>query len=225
MNKQGIMVDISHVTDSTFWQVIRITKAPVIASHSSCRAFTPGWERNMSDEAITALKTNGGIIMINFGSDFLDGSIQKKNDLARNELMDLLKSQGLTAQDSLAKPIIQAFEKSHHALYSDVKKVVDHIEHVIKLAGIDHIGLGSDFDGVGDSLPIGLKDVSAYPNILFEYLTYISCLLEVLNPSSIVVYRNISTAKRSVISKISTHQIPNSGICSCYLLVIPIFNF
>lgn len=170
MNKQGIMVDISHVTDSTFWQVIRITKAPVIASHSSCRAFTPGWERNMSDEAITALKTNGGIIMINFGSDFLDGSIQKKNDLARNELMDLLKSQGLTAQDSLAKPIIQAFEKSHPALYSDVKKVVDHIEHVIKLAGIDHIGLGSDFDGVGDSLPIGLKDVSAYPNILFELL-------------------------------------------------------
>lgn len=170
MNKQGIMVDISHVTDSTFWQVIRITKAPVIASHSSCRAFTPGWERNMSDEAITALKTNGGIIMINFGSDFLDGSIQKKNDQARNELMDLLKSQGLSPQDSLAKPIIQAFEKSHPSLYSDVKKVVDHIEHVIKLAGIDHIGLGSDFDGVGDSLPIGLKDVSAYPNILFELL-------------------------------------------------------
>lgn len=170
MNKQGIMVDISHVTDSTFWQVIKITKAPVIASHSSCRSFTPGWERNMSDEAIAALKSNGGIIMINFGSDFLDGSIQQKNDIARNELLELLKNQGLTAQDSSAKPLIAQFERTHPSLYSDVKKVVDHIVHVIKLAGIDHVGFGSDFDGVGDSLPTGLKDVSAYPNIIFELL-------------------------------------------------------
>ncbi len=170
MNKQGIMVDISHVTDSTFWQVLRVSKAPVIASHSSCRSFTPGWERNMADEMITALKSNGGVIMINFGSDFLDGSIQKKNDLARNELIELLKNQGLTMQDSLSKPIIKVFERAHPSLYSDVKRVVDHIEHVIKLAGIDHVGLGSDFDGVGDSLPVGLKDVSAYPNILLELL-------------------------------------------------------
>ncbi len=170
MNRQGIMVDISHVTDSSFWQVLRITKAPVIASHSSCRHFTPGFERNMGDEMIAALKMNGGVIMINFGSDFLDGSIQKKNDQNRNELIEILKSQGLTMQDSLAKPIVIEFERTHRSLYSDVQKVVDHIDHVVRLAGIDHVGFGSDFDGVGDSLPMGLKDVSAYPNILYELL-------------------------------------------------------
>ncbi|MDZ4710339.1 MAG: dipeptidase [Saprospiraceae bacterium] len=170
MNRVGMMVDVSHITDSSFWQVIRLTKAPVIASHSSCRYFTPGFERNMGDDMISALKSNGGIIMINFGSDFLDGSIQKKNNESRNELENLLKAQNLSPRDSAAKPIIKAFELSHPSLYSDVSRVVDHIEHVIRLAGIDHVGFGSDFDGVGDSLPVGLKDVSAYPNIIYELL-------------------------------------------------------
>ncbi len=170
MNRVGIMVDVSHITDSSFWQVIRMTKAPVIASHSSCRYFTPGFERNMGDDMITALKANGGIIMINFGSDFLDGSIQKKNNESRNELEELLKSQNLTPRDSAAKPIIRAFELSHPSLYSDVSRVVDHIEHVIKLAGIDHVGFGSDFVGGGGSLPVGLKDVSDFPNIIYELL-------------------------------------------------------
>lgn len=170
MNRVGIMVDVSHITDSSFWQVIRISKAPVIASHSSCRYFTPGFERNMDDAMIAALKSNGGMIMINFGSDFLDGQIQKKNNDSRNELETLLKNQNLTARDSAAKIIIKEFEQSHPSLYSDVQRVVDHIERVIQLAGIDHVGFGSDFDGVGDSLPVGLKDVSAYPNIIYELL-------------------------------------------------------
>jgi membrane dipeptidase len=170
MNRIGLLIDISHVTDSTFWQVIRLTKTPVIASHSSCRSFTPGWERNMADDMIAALKPNGGIIMINFGSDFLDGSIQKKNDQARHELQKILEAKGLAATDSLATPLIKQFEKTHPTLYSDVRRVVDHIDHVVRLAGIDHVGFGSDFDGVGDSLPIGLKDVSAYPAILKELL-------------------------------------------------------
>ncbi len=170
MNKVGIMVDISHVTDSTFWQVLQVSKAPIIASHSSCRHFTPGFERNMNDEMIEALGKHHGVIMINFGSDFLDGNIQKQDNANRDELESLLKNNGLTAGDSLAKPIIKEFEKAHPTLHSDVRKVVDHIEHVITLAGIDHVGLGSDFDGVGDSLPVGLKDVSAYPNIVYELL-------------------------------------------------------
>jgi membrane dipeptidase len=134
MNRVGIMVDVSHISDAAFWQVIELTRAPVIASHSSCRHFTPGWERNMSDEMIQALANKGGVIQINFGSQFLDGSIQKERGRSKRR--------------------------------ATVEQVADHIDHVVKLVGIDHVGLGSDFDGVGDSLPTGLKDVSEYPNLI-----------------------------------------------------------
>jgi len=171
MNRVGMLVDVSHITDSSFWQVLRVSRAPVIASHSSCRHFTPGFERNMSDDMIAALKGNGGMIMINFGSDFLDNEIRLKNNRDRNELEALLAAQNLSHRDSAAKPIIKQFEASHPSLYSDVKRVADHIDHAVKLAGIDHVGFGSDYDGVGDSLPVGLKDVSAYPNIIYELLS------------------------------------------------------
>ncbi len=170
MNKQGIMVDISHVSDSTFYQVMEISEAPCIASHSSVRKFTPGFERNMNDDMIRVLGENNGVIQINFGSTFLDGEIQKQRDELREELRVMLEEQGLTFRDSLAKPIIDQFRKDHPGLYSDVKKVADHIDHVVEIAGIDHVGLGSDFDGVGDSLPTGLKDVSQYPNLIYELL-------------------------------------------------------
>lgn len=171
MNKVGIMVDISHVSDKTFYQVMELSKAPVIASHSSCRKFTPGWQRNMDDEMIKKLGEKGGVIHINFGSTFLDSKIKKSADSLRTVLKNQLAAEKLTDEDSLAQPIIEAFRAEHKlALYSDVEKVADHIDNVRKLAGIDHIGFGSDFDGVGDSLPIGLKDVSAYPNLIFTLL-------------------------------------------------------
>ena len=170
MNRTGIMVDISHVSDSTFYQVMALSKAPCIASHSSCRTFTPGFERNMNDDMIRALGRNGGVIQINFGSTFLDEKIQKHETQMRNELTDLLEAKGLTYKDPAAKEVIEAFEKSHPSLYSDVKMVANHIDHVVGLVGIDHVGLGSDFDGVGDSLPTGLKDVSQYPNLINELL-------------------------------------------------------
>lgn len=169
MNRIGIMVDISHVSDSTFYDVMKIARAPAIASHSSCRAFTPGFERNMSDDMIRALAKNGGVIQINFGASFLD-SVARKNDALRDSLEVLLEAKKLTSRDSAAQPIIDAFSKEHSALYSDVSRVADHIDHVVRLVGIDHVGIGSDFDGVGDSLPVGLKDVSAYPNLIAELL-------------------------------------------------------
>jgi membrane dipeptidase len=169
MNKTGIMVDISHVSDSTFYDVLRITKAPVIASHSSCRYFTPGFQRNMSDEMLKALAKNGGVIQINFGAAFLD-SVARQNDHLRDSLEAILKAKKLTSADSAAQPIIEQFGKDHKELFSDVERVADHIDHVVKIAGIDHVGIGSDFDGVGDSLPLGLKDVSQYPNLIFVLL-------------------------------------------------------
>lgn len=165
MNRVGIMVDVSHISDSAFYDVMRITTAPVIASHSSCRHFTPGFQRNMSDDMIKRLATNGGVIQINFGANFLD-SVARKNDALRDSVETLLKAKNLTSADEAAGPVIEQFGKSHQELYSDVERVADHIDHVVELAGIDHVGIGSDFDGVGDSLPLGLKDVSAYPNLI-----------------------------------------------------------
>jgi membrane dipeptidase len=169
MNKVGIMVDVSHISDSAFYDVMKVTKAPVIASHSSCRYFTPGFERNMSDDMIRTLAENGGVIHINFGASFLD-SVARENDALRDSLEAILESKNLTSKDAEAQPIIEQFGKEHTELYSDVAKVADHIDHVVKVAGIDHVGIGSDYDGVGDSLPLGLKDVSTYPNLIAELL-------------------------------------------------------
>lgn len=170
MNKVGIMVDISHVDDSTFYQVLRLTAVPVIASHSSCRFFTPTFQRNMSDDMIKKLAANGGVIQINFGSGFLDSAVSQQNSANRKKLQALLEEKKLRFTDSLAKPVIEQFRKENPSLYADVVTVANHIDHVVQLAGIDHVGIGSDFDGVGDSLPTGLKDVSQYPNLIYELL-------------------------------------------------------
>jgi len=169
MNRVGIMVDISHVSDSTFYDVIRISKAPVIASHSSCRYFTPGFQRNMNDDMIRLLAKNGGVIQINFGAAFLD-SVARTNEKLRDSLEVILKAKNLTSKDPAAQPLIEQFGKQHKELFSDVERVADHIDHVVKLVGIDYVGIGSDYDGVGDSLPLGLKDVADYPNLIFVLL-------------------------------------------------------
>ncbi len=169
MNNVGIMVDISHVSDSAFYDALKITKAPVIASHSSCRFFTPGFQRNMSDDMIKALGKNGGVIQINFGASFLD-SVARTNSKLLDSLEKVLGDKKLTSRDAEAQPIIDQFVKSHNELFSDVEKVADHIDRVKFLAGINHVGIGSDYDGVGDSLPVGLKDVSQYPNLIYVLL-------------------------------------------------------
>ena len=170
MNRTGIMVDISHVDDSTFYQVMKISKAPCIASHSSCRFYTPAFKRNMSDDMIRKLGENGGVIQINFGSTFLDSAFATQNTENRQKLQALLAEKNLTVRDSLAKPIIDQFRKDNPSLYADVETVANHIDHVVQLVGINHVGIGSDFDGVGDSLPTGLKDVSQYPNLIYALL-------------------------------------------------------
>jgi membrane dipeptidase len=170
MNDVGMMIDVSHVSDTAFYQVMDMSTAPVIASHSSCRKFTPGWERNMSDDMIKLLASRGGVIQINFGSTFLDSGIAKNRERYRAELKERLAVAGVTEEDEAAKPIIEKFRRDFPALYSDVERVADHIDHVRDIAGIDYVGLGSDFDGVGDSLPAGLKDVSMYPNLIHALL-------------------------------------------------------
>lgn len=170
MNRVGVMVDISHVSDETFYDVMKITKVPVIASHSSCRKFTPGFERNMSDEMIARLGDNGGVIQINFGSSFLDKEVSERINASRQKLRKLLQERGLEFGSEEATKVIEQFQKDNPVLLSDVEMVANHIDNVVKVAGIDHVGLGSDYDGVGDTLPTGLKDVSQYPNLIYALL-------------------------------------------------------
>ncbi|MFN7115749.1 MAG: dipeptidase [Saprospiraceae bacterium] len=170
MNRVGIMVDVSHVSDSAAFQAIALSAVPCIASHSSVRKFTPGFDRNMSDEILKALAAKGGVIQINFGSSFLDKKVRDYQDKKREELRKLLEAKKLKIDDAAAKPIVDKFQKDNPSLYADVETVADHIDHVVKLVGINHVGFGSDFDGVGDSLPTGLKDVSQYPNLIYSLL-------------------------------------------------------
>jgi membrane dipeptidase len=169
MNQLGMMVDISHVSDATFNDVIKISKVPVIASHSSSRHFTPGFERNMDDQMISKLGKNGGVIMINFGGDFIDGTFGENNRKVKEHIANWLKENDYNKDDPEAIAYIEKYYNENDP-YPSVSHVADHIDYVREIVGIDHIGFGSDFDGVGDTLPTGLKDVSMYPNLIAELL-------------------------------------------------------
>ena len=171
MNRLGMMIDVSHVSDSTFYQVLELTNKPVIASHSSCRKYIPGFERNMNDDMIRAMAKNRGVIQINFGSTFIDSTSKEAFDARWKALRKFLLESGAEYGDSASNAFLQQYDDKNGGMpYSTVQRVADHIDHVVKLAGVDHVGFGSDFDGVGDSLPIGLKDVSMYPNLIAELL-------------------------------------------------------
>lgn len=164
MNNLGVLIDISHVSDAAFYQAIEISQTPVIASHSSLRAFTPGFERNMDDDMIKALGKNGGVIQINFGSTFVT---KRANAWSNQRSAEQKKVEEKFGKDSEEyKNFRTQFNQDNPLPYATLDSVLDHIDHVVKLIGIDHVGIGSDYDGVGDSLPTDLKDVSTYPNLI-----------------------------------------------------------
>ena len=169
MNKVGMMVDISHVSDKTFYDVLKISEKPLIATHSSPRKFTPGFERNMSDEMIKNLANNGGVIMMNFGSSFVN---QKSNKIFSqiDKRVRLYKTKNKIISDNLELEKYKNNLINEMNPFASLEDVVESIDHVYKLVGVDHIGFGSDFDGLGNSLPKGLKDVSMYPNIIEKLL-------------------------------------------------------
>jgi len=165
MNRLGIMIDVSHVSDAAFYDVMEIAQTPVIASHSSARHFTPDWERNMSDEMIRALARNGGVIHINFGSTFLTAEANEWSTRYSDEREALMEETGWEKKSEEVKAWQEQYKLAHPYPFADLDDVLDHIDHVVSLVGVEHVGLGSDFDGVGDSLPVGIKDVSEYPNL------------------------------------------------------------
>jgi membrane dipeptidase len=168
MNRLGIMVDISHVSDEAFYQVLEISTAPVIASHSSARHFTPGFERNMSDEMIQALAAKGGVIQINFGSYFLTKEANGWFETMKAAREAWLAESVLPRTARRPRPGKPLTASRTRCLMPYVD-LADHFDHVVE-RGTDHVGIGSDFDGVGDSLPVGIKDVSAYPALIEELL-------------------------------------------------------
>lgn len=169
MNRLGMMVDVSHVSDATFWDVIRVSKAPPFASHSSARALS-NIPRNMTDEMIQALAKKGGVVQINFGCDFLSQKSADAAESTRAKIAAAMKDlngkykndpQGLRQAQQAA---IRKIRAENPPVPATLEDVVAHIDHVVKIAGVEAVGLGSDFDGVG-CVPVGLSDVSMWPNL------------------------------------------------------------
>ncbi|HET9179623.1 MAG TPA: dipeptidase [Terriglobia bacterium] len=171
MNRLGMMVDISHVSDKTFYDAVAASKAPVIASHSSCRALCDA-PRDMTDDMIRALAKNGGVIDINYYSGFVDSGFHAAQDKISKQVdaavdaarkQRALQGKRLTyAEENVIRRKMQA-----HLPKPSYQEIADHIDHAVKVGGIDHVGLGSDFDGV-DAIPRGMEDVSQLPNLVAE---------------------------------------------------------
>lgn len=160
MNRLGIIVDVSHVSDDAVRDVLRVTDVPVIASHSGLRHFTPTWHRNLSDELAVAIAKEGGVIQVSFGTVFLSDK-QSREWADKRAQMAALKKAGKSSKEIEA--FDKQFAKDHPAPVLHVDAVLDQIDYGVKLVGVDHIGIGSDFDGVSGELPVDLKSVKDYP--------------------------------------------------------------
>ena len=171
MNRLGMMVDISHVSDKTFYDTLAVTKAPVIASHSSCRALCDV-PRNMTDDMIRALAKNGGVMDINFYSGFLSQAYADAYKKIEKHLeAELAAARARSASQGKRLPYLEAM-KIEQSLLKDLPvpsyaAIADHIDHAVQVGGIEHVGLGSDFDGI-DSAPKGMEDVSKLPDLVRE---------------------------------------------------------
>jgi membrane dipeptidase len=168
MNRLGMMVDISHVADKTFYDVIATTRAPIIASHSSCRAIAPN-TRNMTDDMLRAVGKNGGVVMVNFYDGFLDPR-KAERALKERTLTDEL-TRKYPGDPKRVQEEVGEWRKQNALPPTPLSLLIDHIDHIAKVAGIDHVGLGSDFDGVPlTGLPEGMNDISKLPNITYELM-------------------------------------------------------
>jgi membrane dipeptidase len=205
MNRLGMMVDISHVADRTFWDAIATTKAPVIASHSSARALVDV-PRNMTDEMLRAVTKNGGVVQVNFFNGFDDADFRKalaaqskEQAAAIQKYMGQLKGEG--------KPVnyvdIDRIEREWTAKIPrpPLKSLIDHIDHIAKVAGIDHVGLGSDFDGVSGATPQGIDSAADLPKItqaLLDRGYTADAINKILGGNLMRVFREVERVSREM---------------------------
>jgi len=208
MNRLGMMVDISHVADKTFWDAIATTKAPVIASHSSARALVDA-PRNMTDDMLRAVAKNGGVVQVNFYSGFLDQDFRNASEAqakdqaaAIKQYVDSLKAQG--------KPVnyseINRIEREWMAKIPrpPFKSLIDHIDHIAKVAGVDHVGLGSDFDGVSGATPQGMDSAADLAKItqgLLDRGYSAEDIRKILGGNILRVFRQIEAVSREMQSR------------------------
>lgn len=199
MNDIGMIIDISHLTDAAAIDVLETTRAPVLATHSSLRHFTPGWHRNMPDELLRKVGENGGVLMIAYGSAFLTKEANAYT-APRNEARAAQEAEmGRKMTDEEEDAFNAAWREANTYPFATVDDVLDHIDHAVEIAGIDHVGIGSDYDGLGDTLPTDLKDASSYPVLVQGLIDrgYDDDSIEkILGLNALRVWEEVEQAKR-----------------------------
>ena len=205
MNRLGMMVDISHVADKTFWDAIATTKAPVIASHSSARALVNA-PRNMTDDMLKAVAKNGGVVQVNFFNGFDDESFRKALDAqAKDQAAAIQKF--LDDQKAQGKPVaymdVDRIDREWMAKIPrpPLKSLIDQIDHIAKVAGVDHVGLGSDFDGVSGATPQGIDSAADLPKItqaLLDRGYTASDIHKILGENLMRVFRDVERVSREM---------------------------
>ena len=174
MNRLGMMIDISHVADKTFYDALALTTTPVIASHSSCRAIA-NHPRNMTDDMLRALAKNGGVIMINYHAGYLSEDFRVASEKKSGDVVTAMSAMSKKCGGDEACSTLEGERIDHEAMAKGQlpevgwERIIEHIDHAVKMAGVDHVGLGSDFDGA--TMPFGMEDVSKLPRITDALLT------------------------------------------------------
>jgi len=205
MNRLGMMVDISHVADKTFWDAIAATKSPVIASHSSARALVNA-PRNMTDDMLKAVAKNGGVVQVNFFNGFDDESFRKTLEAQSKDQAAAIQK-FIDDQKAQGKPVdyvqVDRIEREWMAKIPrpPLSSLIDHIDHIAKVAGVDHVGLGSDFDGVSGATPQGIDSAADLPKItqaLLDRGYSASDIHKILGGNLMRVFRDVERVSREM---------------------------
>jgi len=200
MNRLGMMVDISHVADKTFYEAVAVSRAPVIASHSCARALSDH-PRNMTDDMLRAVTKNNGVVMVNFYSAFVDENYRKAADAQKKD-RDAAVDAFVAERKAQGKPVSYAeYDQVQRAWAAKIprppfKSLIDQFDHIAKVAGVDHVGLGSDFDGVSGATPEGIDSAADLPKITQALLDRgygVSDIRKILGGNLLRVFRDVET--------------------------------